>query len=122
MKTIITFLLFFIANYACADETDNAWTVAQVIEESVTISTLAIDWHQTREISSHPGYSERNEILGPYPSESKINRYFGTVIIAQYFIADALPGKWRDGFLLSATLVELDVIEKNKRISLSWKF
>ena len=135
MKNIFTFtmgvlvgilFMIFTARYAHADDltgkNDNPWTVTQIVQESVTISTLLIDWHQTRQIADHPGYSERNELLGKHPEQPKINRYFGAVMIGQYLIADALPGYWRNSFLGAVTLTEIHVIGKNKQIGLSWSF
>jgi len=122
VASLMWIIFLFISLCYGTDARADDWTVAQEIEEGATVSTLMLDWHQTREIASHPCIHERNTLLGEHPRQPAINRYFGAVVVGQFVIADLLPGYWRDGFLGSITLLELDVIGKNKQIGLTWRF
>ena len=106
-----------------SDTTDPmAWTTTDYVLEGLTVTTLVIDRNQTTDISHHPDDAEVNPILGLHPDNSKINKYFATVIIGQAIIADLLPSEYRKGFLGVIVTGETMTIRRNNiHFGLSWK-
>ena len=84
---------------------------------------LVVDWAQTRHIARNPQlFYEKNPILGEHPSLGRVNTYFATVLVANYFITDALSPKWRTAYQAGLIGVELVVIGNNKRIGIKMDF
>lgn len=87
--SMIVFNMSFLFCFA-ADK----WTTTDTIYESVFIASLAVDWGQTRYISSHSNvFYENNWFLGKHPSDFEINRYMAISAIGHVVIAVFLPTK-----------------------------
>jgi hypothetical protein len=56
-----------------------------------------VDWLQTIEIVED-GETERNPILGEYPSKNDVHLYMGTAFLLHPVISYLLPDSWRVGW------------------------
>lgn len=117
MLKIIFFLL--ISTTAFADE----WTSADTYREGAYQTLAAVDWLQTRNIARAPTkYYEQNAILDSHPSVGRVNGYFALTGLAHYFIADALPEKYRAPFQYVSIGIEVGAVAHNFSIGVSAKF
>lgn len=67
-------------------------------------------------------YFETNPILGKHPSVEEVDKYMPLSILTVLTTAYFLPSKWRKLLLTSASLIELDFVNKNHKIGLKVKF
>ena len=74
------------------------WIKADTGREVLFEALHLVDWHQTLEIASNDKYTERNPILGKYPSKSEVHLYMGAVLILHPVVSYLLPDKWREGW------------------------
>lgn len=118
MKTTLLFLLIF----SCLRCEASEWSDADKIRESVVLTTLAIDYAQTRDIKNYNMAFEHNPLLGDHPSDSKIRNYFIASAIAHVLIADQLSPTYRKYLQNGTIALELVAIGKNKRMGLHLKF
>ncbi len=69
---------------------------------------ITADWATTRYGARRrddlPGLHETNLILGPYPSVSRIDLYFVTMLVSNYYIADMIPAEDRKFYFTIRTL------------------
>lgn len=80
----------------CAHSIDK-WRTEDTAREALYMTLHLIDWGQTLYISDHPWrHSESNIILGPYPSNSEVNRYFAATALMHIGISYVLPHKYRE--------------------------
>ena len=117
MKILLLLLMLISPSvYADWDSTDYALGAAAV-------STLVVDWGQTRYIVKNPQkYSETNPILGEHPSMGRTNLYFLGAITGTLLLANWLEPSNRKWFLGTVTAVELVVIGRNKNIGIGVSF
>lgn len=84
----------------CASS-DN-WTRADTARELTFQVANAADAYQTSRYASDPTIEEgtpfTRAVIGSEPSGSDVALYFGTMAVSHYFIARALPAKWRPWF------------------------
>lgn len=112
-----------------------ACSVSQAQVKELSTSLLVVDWLQTRTIAQevtyvspkridHLTYStgyqegrwrERNPILGPYPSLSKVNNYFAGIIALNLAIDDE---RWH----YAVIAVEALVVIANRKAGITIKF
>jgi len=85
-------------------------------------TTLAIDWLQTHEIIKNDSFYETNKILGKYPSENELNKYFISSILLINIIGETLPKKYSDYFYITVAVVETKVTFNNYRFGVRIKF
>ena len=99
------------------------WDRTDSLLLTTALSTIAIDWGQTRDIARHPErFTEGNPFLGSHPSVGRVDKYFalamaGTAVTAG-FLAPT-PRKW---FLGGVTAVEVVVIISNHRVGIRADF
>lgn len=99
------------------------WSTQDRALFSASSVLLVADWAQTRHIARNPHrFYEKNPILGEHPSLGRVNTYFATVLVANYFITDALSPKWRTAYQAGLIGVELVVIGNNKRLGIKMDF
>ena len=118
MRILIPAILVLLSLSAHADD----WTTSQKVEEAMALSLIVIDYGQTMDIKSSPGYAEGNRILGDHPTDRKIKEYFAGVVIIQVGAANLLPSKQRQWLIDGTLMVELVAVGKNKSIGLQVKF
>ena len=100
-----------------------SWDRTDSLLLTTALSTIAIDWAQTRDISRNPQrFTEGNPFLGSHPSVGRVDKYFalamaGTAVTAG-FLAPT-PRKW---FLGGVTAVEVVVIISNHRVGIRADF
>lgn len=120
MKTILAMLLCFSFN-CFADE----WTKADTYREATYLTFLAIDWAQTRDQARNKweDYHEQNPLLGSkYPSIDRVDIICMVSGIAHYYIAQAIPVKWRARFQWVSIGIEGGVVKHNFSIGMKAKF
>ena len=97
------------------------WTEENTKWEYAYYVTHLIDWGQTLEIARNPGYKELNPILGEYPTEAEVNRYFLLSGIAHHLLA-----RWLDEYRLpyqqATFLINFGAIANNASIGIKIKF
>ncbi len=103
------------------------WTQEQRNWYIASNVVMIADWGTTRNMSKRygEGYHETNAFLGKYPSSSRIDSHFLTVIVANYLIADSL-GKYRTEYrtwyLQGFVTVQGIMVANNLRMGLQIKF
>ena len=112
---MLKFLLVFLISFCVQADTD--W--ARVAMNTATV----LDWAQTRYIAAHPEYYENNKILGPYPSDAAVNRYFVLALLSynvagEYLISE----KYRAYFYSGVALVHGEAVLQNYNIGLRFRF
>jgi hypothetical protein len=115
--------LFALALLHCTFAVAADWSKQDKVLFSASSALLVADWAQTRHIAKNPQlFYEKNPILGEHPSLGRVNTYFATVLVANYFITDALSPKWRTAYQAGLIGVELVVIGNNKRLGIKMDF
>jgi len=84
---LTTALLVLLSSHSLAAP----WSKTDIALQSITTVTLAADWRQTRDIKNHPELQELNLLLGPHPSNEKIDMYMGGAIVGHALISHYLP-------------------------------
>lgn len=108
------------------------WTKVQVAQQIGFTVLLAADWGQTKDIKNHPNIYESNPILGPYPTDSEIDRYFATAAVGHALVAHLLPSRriarwlpnitWRDAWQHVWIACEAMAVENNYSLGVSFDF
>lgn len=83
--------------------------------EGAFLTGLLADWGQTRE-AARGGYTEHNKILGPHPSQGKVNAYMPIAGAAQYAGYKALPDDYKLPYALASALIEGSVVNQNRQL------
>jgi hypothetical protein len=99
------------------------WSNTDIAMATTAIASLAIDWRQTKQISSHPDrWSEANPILGRHPSNNQVDLYFAGSTVVLITIANFLPSNWRKVLLGGIIIGESKSIINNigNGISIRW--
>lgn len=131
MKTIIAVCLMLVMGNACAfDE----WTPDDTKWQAGFTAVTALDWMQTLHMKQHMHTdcintvcttyqnTEANPILGPNPSNAKVNAYFAGVLIGHYLVAKALPLEWRRKWQQAGIAIEIYTDIRNYRFGLTAGF
>ena len=95
MRSIILLLIFALVGCAHQDE----WTTRDTWMQVGVTAAIAADAYTSSKIQYTPNVMEdgpiAHRIIGRQPSTFDVYMYSGTLIITNYFISRALPGKWR---------------------------
>lgn len=95
----------------------------QLAAELAYTALHGLDWAQTRSIAASPrAFEEKNILLGPHPSRSKVNAYFASTLTAHWAIAYVLPANAKPWFQSATIALELGVVAHNYHIGLSARF
>ena len=128
MKPLLL-LCLLLSPLSHADE----WSHSDTIRESGYQVLAGLDWLQTLQLTkSYAGKSwvvvhdggietvyhkppsyEQNVILGRTPSRSRINAYFLSTGILHYYVAKALPTKYRAPFQYVTIGIEISAVAHN---------
>lgn len=114
-------ICLILASFTCqADWKDWDSTDKQLFVVSET--SLFADWMQTKKIAENPNrWSETNPIIGVHPSVGRVNTYFLSAMIGNYFLADYL-GENRRLYLGVIALGEGLTVKHNLALGLSVGF
>ncbi len=97
MKTTAIFLfaclLLVVASARASD-----WTDADTNRQLVFYALKTIDWKQTLSIKNNPNLQEANPILGPNPSDARINNFMIGAMALETGIALFLGAEQRQYF------------------------
>ena len=130
MKKLILIVLVLISSSAMGkeyckwialDNTDCGWFMA----DSVLLVADALQTHQIAAGVMHKNGTisqEANKILGPRPSNSKINLYFAGWIAASYAVNRFAPNWFKHGYNGGLIALELAVINHNYKLGIRVKF
>lgn len=121
MKKMLAAWLLMLPLIAQAIETDPL-TDAQKVGTGVMLTTIFLDYRQTKDIKNHPGFTEKNPILGRNPSDGKIDRYFAAAALGSVAVVYLLPDEYRWYFIGGVVAMQLNVIGHNKRVGVSFNF
>ena len=91
MKSLILLALLLLPCTAhSADVT--SWSVSDSLAQVAVTTVTALDWGQTRYISSHPTQcQETNLFLGQHPTLGQVDTYFVSSIVAEAVLAYTAP-------------------------------
>jgi hypothetical protein len=113
----------FCGNGLRAAEQFHDWDRTDYVLLGAALTTIAIDWGQTRYIARHPQtYHEINPILGKHPSVGKVDRYFAASMLGTVGIAMVLPTTYRKYWLGGVAVFELGFIIHNKNLGIKVDF
>lgn len=99
------------------------WDTTDHLLLGVAVTSLIVDWSQTRYIAHHPEqFFETNQYLGRHPSAGEVNTYFAAYTIITVAVARTLPSRYRKWWLAGISLVELDAIRGNVRLGIRMNF
>lgn len=79
-------------------------------------ASLACDWGQTRSAADRGWASriERNPILGPRPSTSQVDMYFGVTALLNVTLWTLLPKGWKSIVPAGVTAMEANTVYGNR--------
>jgi len=84
---------------------------------------LVTDWAQTRYISRNTDkFHERNLILGRYPSTTKVDTYFLTVILAYNVIEPMLSDKYSKYLTRTLEVIQIESVANNLSLNIKIRF
>ena len=125
LKTISLILLLLITSGVSAEECTRDWIGICKEDKGVFYVTevlLLLDAMQTHDIPRHPGHYESNRYLGPYPSNHRINNYFGGWAVTTY-LENRYGNKFlRAGFNGGVIVVEFMAVSHNYSAGINFKF
>jgi hypothetical protein len=99
------------------------WDKTDSLLLTTALSTIAVDWAQTRDISRHPErFTEGNPFLGSHPSVGRVDKYFALAMAGTAATAGFLTSTPRKWFLGGVTAVEVVVIISNHRVGIRADF
>lgn len=90
----------------------------------VAMNTAVImDWAQTRDIDQHTGLHEANKILGQYPSDAEINRFFLLELLAYNLAGEYLISeKYQAFFYGGIAMIHGDAVLHNYNMGIKFQF
>jgi hypothetical protein len=118
MKYLFLAIVFILVSiFSSHAHAESDWTATDTAWQAAVVTTLALDWSQTRTIAKNPyKYTEMNPVLGEHPSVGRVNGYFAAVAVGHTAIAILLPPKaetfgykWNPRRVWQATTVAVEV-------------
>lgn len=101
------------------------WWSHDPTTNSLMIASNAViiaDWAQTRHIADSENFYEKNEILGPHPSTSDVNRFFLASLFMHNVIGAMLPDTYKKVYYGGQLSYRLRVVKNNAEIGIQFKF
>ena len=87
IRALVVVLLLLAAPVSAQD-----WSAEEKTWAAAWLTTMAVDWGQTRYIARHPGeFREANPFLPHHPSMSDVNRHFVIGNLIMFGAAHYLP-------------------------------
>jgi hypothetical protein len=98
-------------------EGKSTWTTMDTSLEVVYGAFHVMDWSQTLHFVRNPErYYERNNILGRYPSEGRVNSYFALTLAGHAAVAYVLPKPWRTIWQSIWIGIEANQVNRNREL------
>lgn len=97
------------------------WTTEETYWALGDVAAAYADWNTTRDIIGRPSYRELNPLIGPHPSQARLNQHFMIAVPMILFAADYFE-KDRTTILQMFTAVEILATGNNLNIGLRFKF
>jgi len=116
MKTLILFLLLLPSLAFGGD-----WDKTEKALYSSYFALEVADCLQTRDIMSNPKYREMNPIIRGVGYKYAVP-YSVIEALGVAYLSDKLPHKWRKGFLILATGINVYCVSHNYHIGVKFKF
>ena len=97
------------------------WTAKDTYYEVAALTTIAMDYMQTRNMVKHgfnydgKDYKEYNPIMGSRPSSQTVDLYFLSTAVVHAGVAYLLPSKYRRWFQVGTVVLELGVVAGNSQ-------
>lgn len=121
MRIVMYIALLFSLLVAPAYAGWNDWDrVDKALFTSLTALAF-VDMQQTNYIMNNDNYKELNPVINTLGKDMVVPYFVGSMVLS-YFIADALPGKYRKVFLGVCNAVEIYWTTNNKRIGVKISF
>lgn len=99
-----------------------SWSTADTQRQIAYGLLHTMDWMQTHEVSRNPDYRELNPILGPNPSEGRINTYFAATLVGHTVISYYLPDNYRRWWQFITIGFEAGVVGRNASMGIKIRF
>ena len=116
-KMFVVLLLIFTAGfYTAKARADTNWF------RVAANTAITADWLQTRHIAASPDYKENNKVLGKYPSDNDVNKYFIASLVLTNLIGELLPETQSNWFYATVAVVETAQVTLNYSIGIRMKF
>lgn len=97
MKKIVNILIACLLFYgASANASD--WTEDDTNRQLVFYALKVIDWKQTLSVKNDPNLQEANPLLGPHPSDARVNNFMIGAMLLETGIAVYLDPEQRKYF------------------------
>jgi len=97
------------------------WTTEETYWALGFVAASYADWSTTSDIIGRNGYKELNPLIGPHPTQARINLHFMIAVPMVLFAADYFE-KDRTTILQMLTAVEILATGNNLNIGLRFKF
>lgn len=124
-RGVIFSLLVFLFLSRSASASD--WTATDTALQATYIAATVLDWMQTNWVARHSDEFhevEAAQFIGRYPSVSRVNTYFPSMIAINTLAAIILHRPYRTGFQLYFIGNELRAVDKNHSlgIGMQWRY
>lgn len=122
MKKLIIIVLFLVLTPVYSFSFDK-WSNQDYALQGLVVSTLVMDWSQTRYIARNSMvFHENNFILGEHPSVNRVNSYFISSITVNTLIVYLLPSQYRSYWQYATIAVESGFIYHNYCVGIKMRF
>lgn len=123
MKLQILILVMLLIPLSATAKEKSKWTTLDTVLQLTYTTLHVMDWSQTLHISrNHDKFSEANAILGPYPSEGKINVYFATTLALHCMASYYLSKPYRTIFQITWIAIQYNRVQHNRNIGIGINF
>lgn len=93
------------------------------LKDALQTGLFLTDWAQTRHLARNPDkFYEQNSILGKHPHPDKVDAYFALTGLAQLYLANKLPEKWKEPFQNLMIGIESGAVGNNVKLGIKAKF
>jgi Na+-transporting NADH:ubiquinone oxidoreductase subunit NqrD len=96
----------------------DAIRLQDLVLEILVSFTLFLDYRQTLDISNHDNLHEINKVLGLHPTDIEISLYFAFCTVSIALAVYVLPSSYRVFLQLLIIVLELFVINSNRKLGL----
>lgn len=92
--------------------TAEEWTTADTAREAAFVGLVFLDWQQTR-WSLKRGAAEQNPVIGPHPSQARLDAMVTGAVVGHAAASLLLPNPWRRWWQHATIVVEISAVTSN---------